>query len=160
MKKQKISPPWVTFYKEMDALFGEDPEIEVKYDAASYTVALYVDNPEKADALTVLLPEEKVFGNVTVKIKVLPANKLTVNVTLFQKAFEGNPAFAFVKTAGTPFFDSFRYVVFKNRVVQFFNDDIRSVYGVKSTLYEDIARDVFADFDGIFFCTDTEEKEK
>jgi len=46
------------------------------------------------------------------------------------------------------------YVVFRNEVVQFFNDEMGDPNGLKSTLYQDIAKDVFADKDGIFFCTE------
>jgi len=45
------------------------------------------------------------------------------------------------------------YVLFKNKVVQYFIDNIGDYNGMKSTLYEDIARDIFEDVDGVFFCT-------
>jgi hypothetical protein len=53
------------------------------------------------------------------------------------------------------------YVVFKNRVVQFFNDNLNDPHGVISTLYQDIADEIFADMPyqahgGIAYCTDVE----
>lgn len=50
------------------------------------------------------------------------------------------------------------YVVFKNCVVQFFNDNLNDIYGNISTLYQDIAREIFADaeWEGVFYCTDVE----
>ena len=49
------------------------------------------------------------------------------------------------------------YVVFVNEVVQYFNDDLGDVYGQCSTLYQEIAKDVFGETEGVFFCTDVEE---
>jgi len=45
------------------------------------------------------------------------------------------------------------HVVFENKVVQYFNDQLDDPYGVKSALYEDLARDVFEDSEGVFFNT-------
>lgn len=50
------------------------------------------------------------------------------------------------------------YIVFKNKVVQFWNDDLSDIYGNRSTLYQDIAKEIFGESSGIFFCTDKEEK--
>lgn len=40
-----------------------------------------------------------------------------------------------------------------NKVVQYFNDDLGDAHGVCSTLYQEIAKDVFGEHEGIFFCT-------
>ena len=50
------------------------------------------------------------------------------------------------------------YVVFKNRVVQFFNDNLNDIYGNISTLYQEIASDVFKEISGVNYCTDIEER--
>ncbi len=156
--KIKLSPPWMTFYREMEALFGGDPEIEVKYDEGVDAVKLYVDNTEKAEALSKILPRKKEFGNVTVAIEVIPSNETEMDVAgLFRQAFDGNPALSYIATIRGPFANPLDYVVFQNKVVQFFNDDIGDINGLKSTLYQEIARDVFEGVSGIFFCTDTEE---
>jgi hypothetical protein len=153
----KISPPWVAFYHEIEALFGEDPEVKVGYDERSVVIKLYVDNPEKAHALTRLLPAEKTFGNIVVGIQVIPVNgPVTSTAGLFRQAFEGNPAFSYVGAAAGPFADQLEYVVFRNEVVQFYNDDIGDINGMETTLYQEIAKDVFEDISGIFFCTDLE----
>ena len=47
-KKVKLSAPWVTFYRELEALFGEDPDVTVKYDEKKNVVELYVENEKKA----------------------------------------------------------------------------------------------------------------
>ena len=154
----KLAPPWITFENEIEAMFGSDPEIEIEYDDDAKTIKLYVDNPTKAEALEQLLPMEKEFGNVSVFIEVIPCNDESSKIALFQKAFENNPVFKFTYTAANPMAFQANYVVFENKVVQFFNDDLSDIHGNKSTLYQEIAKDIFEDCDNIYFCTDTKEE--
>ena len=112
-----------------------------------------------------LLPSLKMFGNVCLGITVIPDNnfaELPLNVAtedLFNMAFDRNPVFAFTKSITGIFSNTLTYVVFKNRVVQFFNDNLNDIYGNISTLYQEIASDIFADkVEGVCFCTDIEEK--
>ena len=72
----KLSSPWVEFYREIEALFAQDDEVKVVYEEEKNEVKLYVENARKADALAQLLPTEKTFGNVVLKITVIPANGL------------------------------------------------------------------------------------
>ena len=74
MKNVKLITPWVNFYREIEALFKDDPAIKIDMDDETYTLKLYVDGALKAEALGILLPAEKTFGNVTMKIEVIPAN--------------------------------------------------------------------------------------
>lgn len=150
----KLSPPWITYVKEVMALFGEDPEIKILYNNDECKLELMVDNHDKAEALTELLPTEKAFGNVTLKISVIPCNNLKSAPDLFRKAFNGNPAFHDMVTYSKAFMDTVTYVIFKKKVVQFFNDDLSDAHGNMSTLYKDIAKDVLGEKAGVFFCTD------
>ena len=155
-----ISSPWILYYREIEALFKEDPAVRVEYDGTTQTVKLYVEGTEKADALAQLLPAERTFGNVTVKVAVYPSNVGNPSkLQLFQKAFKGNPAFAFIQEGGSDAFNVFdlNYVVFTCKVVQFFSDDLGDLNGLRSTLYQDIAKDIFEDVPGIFFCTEPAE---
>lgn len=157
MKALDLSSPWIMFYRELEALFKEDPTVRPQYDEAEFgrTIRLYVDDPEKAEALSKLLPSEKTFGNVTVRIIVVPANtEVESLLNLFRKAFKGNPALACIHEASGVF--DFNYVVFQAKVVQFESDNIGDINGLTSTLYQDIAKDVFEDVSGIFFCTEKE----
>lgn len=156
MGKVNLVAPWIDFYNEIRALFAKDYEVRVDYDYNEDIIRLYVDNPAKAAALSVLLPEERIFGNITVKIAVIPANdRKPSKIQLFRTAFDGNDAFCYTyipdQEYGAP---SVSYVVFANEVVQYFNDDLSDAHGVKSTLYQEIAKDVFEDHDGVYFCTD------
>ena len=115
-------------------------------------------NPEKAEALTQLLPPEKTFGNVTVKIQVIPANLEAVNkLKLFEKAFEGNPVLSCTKRVAMFPVGFVSYIVFKKKIAQFPADDTTDIDGKKPMLYEDVAADVFDDVPGIFYCTDKED---
>lgn len=116
-----------------------------------------MEGEEKADALAQLLPTVRTFGDVVVKVAVIPANlKGPSKLQLFQKAFEGNPALAFIQGGSSGVFD-LNYVVFKSKVVQFKSDDVGDVNGLTSTLYQNIAKDLFEDVPGIFFCTEIAE---
>ena len=155
MKLSKQSP-WYEYYSQITALFGQDPEIEIIYDEEAQEIKLHVDNAVKADALTQLLPAEKEWGGVKLKITVVPSNDPESMVSLFQKAFDGNPAFSYTEHVDNAGFTA-DYIVFAHEVVQYFDDNIGDVNGNKSTLYEAIAREVFDVPAGTFFCTDTED---
>lgn len=159
MARLKLSPPWIEYVNEMEELFKYDKEVHVVYDDEENEVKLYVDSPAKAQALIDLLPAVQVFGNVTLTITVVPANG-TAPVSkdkLFDTVFKGNGAYSFSKTVQGVFTNGLTYVVFKNRVVQYWNDNLGDIYGQRSTLYQEIAKDVFGNVDGVYFCTDVEE---
>ena len=161
MAKMTLSPPWCIFYREVQALFANDPEVHVVYDEEAEVIKVYVDEPKKADILSKLLPTRKMFGRVGVDVQVIPADgkKLStdlpeaVDASMFETAFAKNPAFSYAKTFPNLFGHVVTYVVFQPDVVQFYVDDISDIYGLRSTLYADIAKDVF---EGVpaNFCTD------
>lgn len=157
-KKLTLSAPWVLLFHELEAFFAEDKEVRVILDADSFTIKLYVSDEEKADALTQLLASEKQIGNIKVTITVIPPNKLGVDkFTLFQKAFKGNPAVNYTRSINGLYNNTMNFIVFKNKVVQYFTDDLGDINHVRSTLYQDIAKELFGEHEGIFYCTDTPE---
>lgn len=149
----KLSPPWVNYYNELKALFEQDPEITIKFDEEAPKISLYVENGRKADALTQLLPVEKDFGNVKLEIEVVPANNAATTLSLIEDAFYGNPALSYVYSADTPM-GEINYVVFEGKIIQYFNDDLSDINGNKTTLYQEIAKDVFGEETGLYFCTE------
>ena len=165
MAKLKLSPPWDTYYQELNAMFKDDSEVHVVMDDDEYEVKLYVDSGDKAEALRQLLPETKEFGGVTLKVTVVPANaqkeyRLTHNKNhpeytelMFRAAFDGNSALSDVVTVQGVFGFSACYVIFKKNVVQYYNDNMSDINGLCSTLYENIARDIFKPDIGAFYCT-------
>ena len=146
-------------------LFDGDPEIACNVDdsGGSPSIVLACNNGDKVTALQQVLPSEIIFGNITLKIAVdgIPSNRAFASKKeLFDVLFAKNPAYAYCVTSG---YDSYwfamTYVVFKNCVVQFFNDNLNDCHGLISTLYEDIARDVLTGdvVKGVYFNTDVEK---
>lgn len=149
-----LSSPWEIFYKEIEAMFGMDPEITIRIDRDEYTVRLYICNTDKADALSQLLPMEKEFGNVKVKIAVIPDNDEDTKATLYEKAFRDNPAFEYVDVNGNPAMGlPSTFVIFRKEVVQYFNDSLNDPNRICSTLYQNIAPDIFGADPEVHFCT-------
>lgn len=170
MANLKLSPPWIIYYKEIQAFFNEDPDVRVIYDAENYEIKLYVEDSEKADALSQILIPEKDFGSIVLNITVIPANKnrivvpssknvVATKASLFEAAFYNNGAVDFIRTIKGIFTNKITYVVFRNTVVQYFTDDLGDYHGVRSTLYQDIASEIFMNTDSIFFCTNVEYEE-
>ena len=166
----KISPPWVTYINKIQAMFDPDPHIAcniVWTGKPSITLSIAEKEPEKAVAIRQLLPEFVTFGNVNLTINVDCPKVVNIafatNKELFETAFAGNPVFAYCvapKQEGYWYLD-FVYVVFKNCVVQFFNDNLNDAHGLISTLYQNIAEELFesAILHGngmVAYCTDVE----
>lgn len=151
----KLSPPWAIFYQEMNAMFKEDPEINIVYDEGKPEIKLFVENAEKADALMKLLPMQKNFGNVNLTISVIPADQESSSkAELFKTAFKDNPVFVGVTGSFAPIAPAAEYVMFQPKVVQFYTDDLTDAHGYRSTLYQEIAKDIFGEQSGLYYCTD------
>ena len=156
-KKTKLSPPWIEYYRKLEAMFGPDPDIKVEFDEDEMHIKLYVESHEKATALDELLPVQKDFGNVSVFIEVIPANDEPKRIDYIKRAFEGNPAFSYATTIEGIMSNPISYVVFKPEVVQIWSDNLSDVNGLTSTLMAEIAKEIIGQDDGIFFCTDKKE---
>ena len=159
MADVKIFAPWVTFAKRVEGMFAKDPDVDVKWNDDERVITLFVKGADKADALAQILPEQKAFGNVTVSIKVVPANDELSVGELYRRAFTGNEAVSFIWTCPGPIQDGAVYVVFEPEIMQYFNDDLSDVNGNESILYEDVARRIFGKMDGVYFCTDIVDPE-
>ena len=167
MATMKISPPWALFYRKVNAMFAGDKEVHVIYDEDNYDLKLYVENEYKAAALQEMLPETVSFGNVTLTISVFPPNNTTTEGKLegcltdeiIEVAFDGNEAFSACRVVEL-FGRDLVYVLFKKEVVQYFSDNLSDYYGMTSTLYQDIARDIFTSQDNVFYCTDVQDIDK
>ena len=152
-----MSAPWVTYAREIHAMFDPDPEIRVEYDEDNLEVKLYVNNQDKADAISELLPTEKIFGAISLKITVIPSNNLAATKkTLFDRAFSGNPVYSHSTDSQGLHSCPMTYVVFAKEVVQYYTDNLGDENGITSTLYQNIAEDLF-NVDGAFYCTDVDK---
>lgn len=154
-KNIKLSPPWVTYCRQIEAMFGEDPDVIVESNEEERTITLMVKGNEKASAIESLLPNKKDFGNESVSIFVIPMDsKDWLPIDVYRKAFEGNQAVSFITSVEDVFTNPIYYIVFKKEVVQFYNDNMADIHGLTSTLYQDIAKEIFENKKGVNFCTD------
>lgn len=154
-----LQSPWMIYYHQVEALFSGDPDVKVSFDNDNVELTLYVNGESKADAISKLLGQEKVLGNVTVKIKVVPANLGDDPADLIRRAFEGNANVEGIYVPDNPYAMQNIYVVFAKEVVQYKSDNIASYAGVTSTLYEQIAREVIGDQVAAAYCTSIEDVE-
>ena len=175
MARLNLSPPWITYYRQLNAFFSEDPEVRVVFDDTSeddgeYIIKLYVNNIAKTEALEALLPKEKDFGGIKVYVMIIPANvsnkkSLTLcrylsqdgNPNYIRYALDNNRAVNHIETINNFMSMNATFVIFSKKVVQYYTDSINDYYGMCSTLYQDLAKEIFGNIDGVFFCTDVNE---
>lgn len=153
----QLSAPWETYYQKLQALLGDDPEIFLKFDRSAGVIQIYVDNDQKADALDRLLVARKAFGNVKIKITVIPSNDEIHHAdpeNLYDCAFDGNPVFVGTQYASLPEGGDLSYVIWSREVAQFFNDNLADYQGNQTMLYEQIARDVLKYEPAVYHCTE------
>lgn len=152
-RKMKLSAPWETYWHEIQAMFMGDPEIRLMYLEDERLIKMYVENTDKATALSKILPEKVDFGNVDLQIQIIPANKLETNESIYTAAFKDNPNFCFATTTDTPPTPSMTFVVFQPRIAQFYNDNMRDYYGNKNILMQDVANEILNKNPEVCFCT-------
>lgn len=179
MAKLGLTSPWVTYYHKVEALFKCDNDITVVYDEANNNLKIYVAGIEgenaKADALIKLMPTEKIFGDVVMTISVIPANRQLDPLERryavrtghcrgygetscelaeeFRDIFNNNAAFYSTKVISGIFTNDLVYVIFMPEVAQYYSDGLNDYKGICSTLYQDLAKEVFIDQENVFFCT-------
>lgn len=160
MSKLKLASPWTTCFRQFKAFFQKDPEIRVVFDEDEPAINLYVENQDKADALAYLIPSARQFGNITLRINIIPANQQGVNsdsytntVDAVMGALKGNKAMTGFQPVESAGFKAM-YVLFAREVVSYFNDNLGDLNGLTSTLYQNLAEEVFPNHSGVFFCTE------
>jgi len=171
MAKINLVAPWDEYYNEMIAFFAEDPDVTILYESEAKNIKVLVQDPAKAEALMYLLNSEVDFGGVTLLITVVPANEVISDIkkcfsnanneedytTLYKRSLIDNDLFAYTKTIENMMGFNAVFVVFKKKVVQYYSDNLGDLNGMKSTLAENIARDIFVPHNGVFFCTDVKD---
>ena len=150
-----LSSPMVEHYRKIEAFFAQDKGVFVVYDNKDREVRVYVADPDKAEAIQEILKSEVVFGNEVLTVKVIPGNatdelkkalakslrkSLNIVVPTYSEALLGNNALSYIKTITAAGDMPFTYIVFVNKVVQYFRDDLSDIHRMRSTLYEDLAR--------------------
>lgn len=171
MAKLNLIAPWDEYYEELNAFFAEDPDVTILYDEEAKDIKVLVQETIKAEALTYLLKDEVEFGGVKLTVTVVPANEVTKGVKnlvtnignnenygdMFERALINNGAFAYTYTVDNVMGFNAVFVVFRKKVIQYYNDNLGDLNGMKSTLAEYIARDIFVTRNGVFFNTDVKD---
>ena len=157
-----LSPPWISYVHKIESLFNGDEDVIIQYDNEEVALKLFVNDEVKAEAISKLLPMQKEFGNVILTITVYPPNEyVKPRAAYFGEACEGNPNVADILTIedvpGMIISNPITYIIFKKEVVQYFDDNLHDAHGNRTTLNEDIARDIFGESVGVFFCTDNKD---
>ena len=149
-----LSPPWVMYVSKVKKVFEKDPDIDVSFDENEMLLTFLVNNTDKYEALTNLFPAEKNFGGQVLNIMVLPANLGEKDTKYYlKKLFKGNEAVTEIQDVNIST-NTMTYIQFEKKVIQYWADNLGDLNGNKSTLMENIARELFENVDGVFFCTD------
>lgn len=151
----ELSPPWVTYYRELNELFKNDKEVFIEYDEDKIEIKITTLKYEKSLALKKVLPNEKDFSGVVLKINIVYEEPKMDITGAFNELAVNNPVFKLVYSFPTST-NPIIYVMFAKEVVQYWNDDMSDPHGVTSTLYEAIARNIFTSRENVIFSTESE----
>lgn len=157
-EKIKLLSPWELYVRKMKVMFDKDAEIYIEYDEENSILEINVSDLSKALALTFLIPDFVEFGDkkVTNVIK-FDGENLKDPYYICSLAFNNNDSVSSIIKPHGQFLDGTAFVCFKKEVVQYPNDNMFDANGVCSTLYQNLAKELFPDKVNIFFCTDTKE---
>lgn len=150
----KMSAPWEIRVDELMVFFEGDKDIKISYDEQEKVVTLRVDGNDKAEAIMRLLPEEYDYGNVKLKLKVIPANRELQFCDLVKRALTGNPHFSRMLNIDPGSSNTFHYAMFRREVVQYYTDNLGDPYGNTTTLYQDLAQKILGAGEGVYYCTE------
>ena len=159
MEKVKLSPPWDEYARKLMALFAQDEEITIEYKERENKISIWVDNTDKYEAMSKLIPAEMDFGGHKLNIEIIPADAVIAekdNRYYLKKLFRGNNAVSEIIDTEIGAADV-TYIEFEKEVIQFWNDNLADLHGIKSTLMEDIAREIMPETTNVFYGTDVSE---
>lgn len=154
-EKLNFTDPWIIYWRQLRELFDGDEEIDISYNDEGKRITIKVDNTDKYTALYELLPHEKEFGNVKLEIVVIPSNDgQKSRADLMKDLFKNNCDVSRIITIENVFGNPITYVAFQPRIVQYPADNLHDINGNKTTLREELARELLGEEEGIAFCTD------
>lgn len=161
----KKSAPWVRYVALLKMLFENDPDVRIVYrDETPYIIDINITGEEKFEAATKLIGETKTFGNVVLTIRYHlsnPVKKEKSKKELFKALLEGNPILTDIVTIDLPnTSNNITYFLFKDEVVQYWDDALSNPHGVLSTLWEEIMKELFEDTEEVIFTTRVDGKDK
>lgn len=161
----KKSSPWVHYVALLKMLFENDPDVRIVYrEEHPYIVDINITGEEKFEAAQKLIGEVKLFGNVMISIRYHLSNPVKEEKSkkeLFKTLFEGNPILTDVVTVDLPnTSNNITYFLFKDEVVQYWDDDLSNPHGMVSTLWAEIMKELFDDTEEVIFTTRVDGRDK
>lgn len=159
-KEATMQSPWQTYLEKINAIFGDDPQINVSGKDAEggvFEITVNCSSPTKYYAIKELLRPEIKMGNITVKVIVNNTSKRVIDANLVAAAFEGNPHFSRILSIKAPTGEDIDFCVMESEVIQFFNDDLTDPFGNFNGLAEDILREITVE-SRVGFCTESNKE--
>ena len=89
-----------------------------------------------------LFGEERVMGNITVKLNYKDTSKNIINGEDFKVAFADTEMLVVVEDAMTPIGQEFTYPIMVKDIIQFYDDDITDIYGNANLTVRDAVLEV------------------
>lgn len=161
--KVSISAPWITYFKIVYNVLSVDTEISMPdevTDEGDGVYSFYIESPNasKIIALSKVLKNEVIMGNITLKVDYRCTNDASIqlnneNITSkdFETAFHGNKYFVRVENVKVPG-GAFSYAIFTRDIITFYNDDLSDYHQNAHYIVADIIRDII-DPCNVYPCT-------
>ena len=140
-----LEAPWYRFGKILGKLFEKDSEVSITADEEKdgiYNIYISSDNAAKLACMKKLFGEERVMGNITVKLNYKDTSKNIINGEDFKVAFADTEMLVVVEEAMTPIGQEFTYPIMVKDIIQFYDDDITDIYGNANLTVRDAVLEV------------------
>lgn len=170
-KKLKMSPPWDGYMNMLASFFKGDTRVRVGSCDGRRVGTIEVFDGDMYQALEQVLNKKLRFGNVVLRIDIVPANCLRgkgdvlnikerdyTDLAALKVVLSKNPAFAKIISRKTEL-GNFVFCMFKPVVLMWYNDNLGSPYKQTTSVYEDAALHVFKDC-GVSFATEPVREEE
>ena len=157
--KVKMSPPWDGHMSMLASFFAGDSRVKVGYCGDNNVGTIEVFDTKMYVALQQVMRQKVKFGNVTLKISIIPANSVKAfkgemtDLQALKEVLKGNPAFSKIKSEKGGMFD-FVFCIFKPLVIQWYNDNLGNPWKLTTSTYEKQADFVFKRELGVSFTTE------
>mgnify|MGYP003321061786 CR=1 FL=1 len=144
----KLSPPWDGYMNMLASFFKGDKRVRVGGCDDKRVGTIEVFDTKMYCALEQVLNKKIRFGNVTLRIRIVPANDLKAfkntmtDLAALKVVLSGNPAFAKFITRKTEVGNAV-FCMFKPVVLMWYNDNLGSPYKQTASVYELAAQTVF-----------------
>lgn len=154
----KLSPPWDGHMSMLASFFAGDGRVKVGYCDDTRTGTIEVLDSRMYDALSQVLRTSIRFGNVTLKLNLVPkfepkvCPKMT-DLEALKVVLAQNPAFSKVKVQKAAA-GAFVFVLFKPVVLQWYNDNLGNPWKLTTSTHELQADRVFKRGLGVSFTTE------